>query len=463
MLSRRKWLESAGLGGAALGLSAIGVRAEDSTAAHAGLDSKLNKVSPAVTDGAGARVKPAKSVIEIWVWGGPSQLETFDPKPKAPIEYNNGLKAIPTNVPGIEISEMMPKLAQQADKYSLIRSMTHGHYGHETATYMMQTGREPGGGRVFPAIGAVLAMFKSKHYKGDIPPYVILTVPKGRFSEIGFLSEKYAPLVTGGNPTQPRFIVDGIVPAGDQSPDEMKARFDQMDTLDTLGQVATENAAFKDFQTAGTGARQVVFGDAAKTFDLNLETAAMRDKYGRTQVGQSCLVARRLVEQGVPYITINAQGWDSHKRHFEVMKQRIAEMDQAVAALLADLDEKQLLDTTIVWWTGEFGRTPKIQQDAPWMGGRNHFCPCFNAMVAGGGFAGGRVVGESDETASKVVSRPVAPQDLLGSIYELCGIDPDGKLPNPMNVDCSILPPESSEGRLRELYKHKKVKAATKT
>jgi uncharacterized protein (DUF1501 family) len=167
------------------------------------------------------------------------------------------------------------------------------------------------------------------------------------------------------------------------------------------------------------------------------------------------LVARRLVEQGVPYITINAQGWDSHKRHFEVMRQRTAEMDQAVAALLADLSEKKLLDTTIVWWTGEFGRTPRIQQDAPWMGGRNHFCSCFCALVAGGGFAGGRVVGESDETASNVAKRPVAPQDLLGSIYELCGIDPDGKLPNPMNVDCVILPPESKEGRLRELYNNR--------
>jgi hypothetical protein len=409
-----------------------------------------------------AGAQTAKSVIEIWVWGGPSQLETFDPKPKAPTDYNNNLKAIPTNVEGIEISEMLPKLAQQADKYSLIRSMTHTHNGHETATYLMQTGREPGGGRVYPAIGAVLAMFKSKRYQGDIPPYVILTVPKGRFSEIGFLSEQYAPLVTGGNPIKDRFIVDGIVPAGDQTPDEMKGRFDQMDALDTLGQVVSENAAYKDFKTAGVGARRVVFGDAAKAFDLNLESAEMRDKYGRTQVGQSCLVARRLVEQGVPYITINAQGWDSHKRHFEVMRQRTAEMDQAVAALLADLNEKQLLDTTIVWWTGEFGRTPKIQQDAPWMGGRNHFCNCFCALVAGGGFAGGRVVGESDETASNVVKRPVAPQDLLGSIYELCGIDPDGKLPNSMNVDCTILPPESKEGRLRELYKNKNAQVAVK-
>ena len=154
----------------------------------------------------------AKSVIEIWVWGGPSQLETFDPKPDAPHDYNGGFKAIPTNVPGIEISEFFPLLAKHADKYSLIRSMTHPYPGHETATYLMQTGRSPGGGRVYPAIGAVIAMFKSKEYRGELPPYVILTVPKGRFSEVGFLNERYSPLVTGGNPAAAKFIVDGIVP-----------------------------------------------------------------------------------------------------------------------------------------------------------------------------------------------------------------------------------------------------------
>lgn len=394
----------------------------------------------------------ARSVIEIWVWGGPSQLETFDPKPKASVDYNNGLKSIPTNVKGIEISEMLPKLARQADKYSIIRTMTHPFNGHETATYLMQTGREPGGGRVYPAIGAVIAMFKSKDYHGDIPPYVILTVPKGRFSEIGFLNETYAPLVTGGNPNGNQFIVDGIVPPGEFTPEEMRTVFDRAAAADTFGREMGTNSELDAFAKATAAAHHVIFGSAAKTFDLSLETPAMRDRYGRNTFGQSCLVARRLVEAGVPYITLNAQGWDSHKKHFETMKQKTAEMDQAVAALLEDLSEKKLLDTTLVWWTGEFGRTPKIERDAPWFGGRNHYSKCFSAMVAGGGFAGGRVVGESDETASNVAKRPVAPQDLLGSIYELCGIDPDGKLPNPRAIDCTILPPQSAAGRLYELY-----------
>ena len=395
----------------------------------------------------------AKSVIEIWIWGGPSQLETFDPKPDAPKEYNNSLKAIPTNVPGIQISEMLPKLARQADKYAIIRSMTHRHNGHETASYLMQTGREPGSGKVFPAIGAIVAMYKGKDYKGDLPPYVILTKPKGRFAEEGFLGEKYKPLVTGGSPNAAKFSVDGITPPGNLSKADIDLRFSMMQKFDTFGKAAKNTIPeLLEFDSAGKTAKKKMSGSAAQVFDLSQEPDAVRDLYGRNDFGQSCLVARRLVQAGVPYITINAQGWDSHKKHFEVMKNKTAEMDQAVAALLLDLKEKGLLDTTIVWWSGEFGKTPKILWDAPWNGGRNHYAKCFSAMIAGGGFKGGKVIGESDSVAGTVVSRPVAPQDLLGSILERCGIDPDSKFPAFTGVDAPLLPKESAAGRLREIY-----------
>jgi len=423
-----------------------------------GCDTRKGAVSAAADTasaaGKGKLVSRAKSVIEVWIWGGPSQLETFDPKPDAPEAYNGGHKAIPTNVPGISISEYFPLLAQHADKYSLIRTMTHPYNGHETATYLMQTGRVPGGGKVYPAIGAVIAMFKSKEYKGDLPPYVILTVPKGRFSEVGFLSEEFKPLVTGGRPNSARFVVDGIVPPGNVTPEQLKHRFELLDKLDNFGRaVDPASPVIADFDRAGKDARHIIEGDAAKVFDLSLETREMRERYGLTDLGQSFLVARRLVEAGVPYITINAQGWDSHKRHFETMKTKAAEMDRATTAIITDLSEKGLLDSTLIWWTGEFGRGPKVDVNPPWNGGRNHYAKCFSAMVAGGGFQGGKVVGVSDETASNVVSRPVAPQDLLGSIYELCGIDPDGPLPNPINLKTTILPPESAAGRLREIYR----------
>ncbi len=397
-------------------------------------------------------MKPAKSVIELWLWGGPSQLETFDPKPDAPVDYNNGLKAIPTNVKGMTVHQWWPELAKCGHLYSLIRSMTHPHFGHETATYLMQTGRNPGGGDVYPAIGAVTAMMKEKEYSGDLPPFVILTSAKGRFSEVGFLGDRYAPLVTGGNPTQARFVVDGIVPPGGLSNEEIARRFDLLGAVDSFRTDA--KGVFDAFDAAGTAARKVIEGSAAKTFDLAQETPETRDRYGRTWIGQSLLAARRLVEYGVPYITVNMSGWDSHKRHFETMERRTADTDRALAALLTDLDARKLLDTTVVWVSGEFGRTTKIDRDPPWNGGRNHYPRCFSALVAGGGFKGGCVVGESDATASKVVQRPVSPVDFLGSIYERCGIDPDGPMPNNAGKKLTILPPESKTGgRLREIYK----------
>ncbi|MBR2626248.1 MAG: DUF1501 domain-containing protein [Lentisphaeria bacterium] len=399
---------------------------------------------------------PAKSVIEIWVWGGPSQLETFDPKPDAPAKYNNGLKAINTNVPGIQISEMLPQLAKHADKYSIIRTMTHKHNGHETASYLMQTGREPGSGKVFPAIGALVAFYKSQNYQGDLPPYVILTKPKGRFAEEGFLGEKFKPLVTGGNPNAARFSVDGITPPSALSAETIAMQFEALEQFDSFGKFSsTYNPQVNLFDRAGEDARKKMSGSAAKVFDLSTESEETRNRYGRNDFGQACLVARKLVEAGVPYITINAQGWDSHKKHFETMKKKTAEMDQAVAALLEDLAEKKLLDTTIVWWSGEFGRTPEIQWDAPWNGGRNHYAKCFSAIIAGGGFQGGKVIGVSDSVAGTVVKRPVAPQDLLGSILERCGIDPDSKFPEFTGVDAPLLPKESAAGRLREIYPRK--------
>lgn len=416
--------------------------------------------------------KFAKSVIEIWLWGGPSQLETFDPKPDAPHDYNNGLKTVKTNT-GIELHEWMTELAKCADLYSIIRSMTHPFFGHETATYLMQTGRNPGGGVTFPALGALISSSRVKGpglkkntvqtgmlYEGELPPFVILTSAKGRFSEVGFLGEAYAPLVTGGRASAKQFDVDGIVPPGGMYPaglrptqlkQKIQERFSRCGALDRLPPDAA-------FEAAGAAARNIILGKAAETFDLSREKDALRKRYGTTQgggyteIGQQLLAARRLVEYGVPYVSINYSGWDSHKRHFETMRRPSAEMDQAVATLLQDLKEHDLLDSTIVWVSGEFGRVPKVDRQPPWNGGRNHFPRCFSALVAGGGFKGGCVVGQSDETASHVVARPVTPVDFLGSIYERCGIDPDGEMPNDVGKKLTILPPPSEHGRLKEIY-----------
>ncbi len=434
-MSRRKFIGGAGL---FLGALAFGdrLRAVERMAASAA-----------------KRVATAKSVIEIWLWGGPSHLETFDPKPDAGEEYNGGFRAIPTNVPGIEISEFLPNLAKVADKYSIIRSMTHGNNGHETATYLMQTGREPGG-KVFPAIGAVIGMMKGYDYgyKGKIPPYVLIPVAKGRFSEIGFLNPKYRPLVTGGDPNASVFAVEGIVNQS-ISKEQQKRNKDLLRRLNSFEGEFGESKEISAFRKSGDEAYDLITGDAGAVFDLSKEKPEIRDAYGRNTLGQSCLAARRLVEAGVPYVTINCPGWDTHKRHFQTMKQKLPQLDMGLAALLKDLHGRGLLDSTIVWCSGEFGRQPKISQESPWNGGRQHYGKCFSALLAGGGFKGGCVLGKSDPKGENPVERPVYPQDLFGSIYELMGIDPDAKMPNPMGEDIALVPPQSQYGRLKELYK----------
>jgi hypothetical protein len=399
----------------------------------------------------------AKSVIQIWMWGGPSQLDTFDPKPAAGYDYCGPLdKPIPTNVDGIIIGELLPLLAQQADKYSIIRSMTHGINAHETASYIVQTGRTPGDRLVYPCAGAVVSLFKGYNagYKGMIPPYIVLTQPQGRFDEAGFLGVRYKPFATGGDPAQARFAVEGIVAQGitDQ---RQQSRRELLHQLNTLGAVMKKDASLIASDEAEAQAYDLILGDAGKVFDLSQEKDDMRDRYGRNTFGQSCLVARRLVERGVPYVTINYQGWDTHRQHFQIMRQRLPQMDKGMAALLQDLSERGLLDSTIIWWSGEFGRTPKIQWEAPWNGGRGHWGDVFSAVVAGGGFKGGRVVGASDERGEEVKERPVYPCDLIGSIYELLGIDPDGKLPNPEGLDIHVTPTAADGvpmgGRLKEI------------
>jgi hypothetical protein len=386
------------------------------------------------------------------MWGGPSHLDTFDPKPQAGYDYCGPFdKAIATNVNGIQISDQLPLLAKQADKYAIIRSMTHGINAHETASYRVQTGHEPGR-LVYPSVGAIVSLFKGYDhgYKGIIPPYIVLTELQGRFSEAGFLGQKYKPFATGGDPNQNPFAVEGIIARG-ISDKRQHSRRELLHNLDTLGKSIPNNSNFQLLDTCEEKAYEMMFGDTRKIFDLNQEKDSIRERYGRNTFGQSCLMARRLVEHGVPYITINYKGWDTHKQHFETMRRKLPEMDKAMATLLEELSERGLLDSTIVWWSGEFGRTPKIQWESPWNGGRSHYGKCFSAVVAGGGFKGGRIVGASNENGTEVAERPVDPQELIVSMYTLLGINPDGPLPNPQGLDLKVMPTGKSGGCLKEI------------
>jgi len=451
-LSRREALRRSLLGAAGVVLAGHG--ANRALAAAAGkVPAQAKAKAPAET----AARPPAKAVIQIWMWGGPAHLDTFDPKPGAGSDYTGPLaKTLATNVDGIVIGESLPMLAKQADKYAILRSMTHGINAHETASYMVQTGRPAGGRDVFPCVGAVVSLFRGYDagYEGLIPPYIVVTEPQGRFSEAGFLASRYKPFATGGDPARTPFVVEGVVAEG-ISDEQQRDRRRFLHDLDTLGRAMKNSDQLKDLREADKQAYDLILGDAGKVFDLSQEKDDLREQYGRNTFGQSCLTARRLVERGVPYVTINYKGWDTHKQHFQMMRRKLPEMDKGMATLLADLADHGLLDSTILWWSGEFGRTPKVQWEPPWNGGRGHYGNVFSAVLAGGGLKGGVVVGASDAKGEEVKDRPVYPCDLIAAIYERLGIPLDARLPHPQGSDVRVTPAAAenvpSGGRLVEI------------
>ncbi len=408
-----------------------------------------------------AKSPAAKAIIQIWLAGGPAHIDTFDPKPEAGIAYTGPLSGKnTTKAPGLDVGELLPELAKVGDKFSLIRSFTHGQNGHETASYLTQTGRMPGR-TVFPAVGAVVNAFKGSGAKQDtsqeqqlIPPYVVLTEPQGRFSESGFMGVRYKPFATGGDPNAARFAVEGIVSA-DLTDDEQYARRSLLERVNTLGQTLPGEANLAIATASRERAYDLMLGDAGHVFDLAKEKAELRQQYGRTKFGQSCLAARRLIESGTKFVTINFGGWDTHKDHFRAMRRLLPDLDKGLATLLSDLSDRGLLDSTIVWCVGEFGRTPKVATESPWNGGRHHYGRVFSTLVAGGGFHGGHVVGASDARAEQVKTRPVYPGDLIGTMYELVGIDPEASLPHPRGDFIRATPGADegmeSGGRLTEI------------
>jgi len=395
-------------------------------------------------------VAPAKAqrVIQIWLWGGSCHIDTFDPKPYAGPDYAGPFsRDLATNVPGVRLNPLLAKLAKMADKYSLIRSMTHNNFGHETASYMVQTGTMPSEDLVYPSLGAVVTYKKA----GDagtfkkIPPYIVMPTALGRFSESGFLGPNYKPFATGGNPNDPNFVVQGM---GSRIVNTARTERRQrlLRQVDSLAKEMEEDPQFKAMDQFQDKAYGLILGDAKKAFDLNEETKELRDAYGRTEFGQSCLLARRLVERDVLFVSVNYGGWDTHKAHFETMNRKLPEFDTGLSALLNDLHERGLLESTLVVVTGEFGRTPKIATESPWNGGRHHFGTVFSALVAGGGFKGGSVVGATDFRGENVKERPVYPWDLTGTLYKLMGIDPAAPLPHPRGCVAQVTP--TTSGRL---------------
>ncbi|MFO0930430.1 MAG: DUF1501 domain-containing protein [Gemmataceae bacterium] len=365
----------------------------------------------------------ARSVILVWLSGGPSHMDTFDPKPGTGAAYAGKFdRDIATNVSGIRLAQTLPLLAKHADKYALIRGMTHDDFGHETASYKNLTGTTGISNLSYPLVGAIIAQKRYEAgYKGALPPFVVLGDPFTRIGGAGFLGRRCEAFVSSSVSTPP---------AGALA--QAQGRRTLLQTLDKLGEPKAADAAYRDITTSRDTAYGLILGDERKVFDRSDEPKSVLEKYGTGSLGPNCLLARRLVERGVPFVAINHGGWDTHARNCEQFEKYLGPaLDQGLSALLSDLHERGLLKTTVVVCVGEFGRTPEIHNDPPWFGGRHHHGHAFSALVAGGGFQGGQVVGATDRIANKVVKRPVYPWDLWGSIYYLLGIDPNGMLPHP--------------------------------
>jgi hypothetical protein len=402
----------------------------------------------------------ATACIVLFMWGGPAQQDTWDMKPDAPDVYRGEFKPIPTAVPGLQICEHLPRLAKRANDLCLIRSMTHPDVNHTTATHHLLTGRPAPPGPLsddWPNYGSVLA--KLGRGKGPLPPYVSMmpVVPDGapRFVEqshgqgAGWLGPLYNPMRIDADASKSDYRVGDFTPTTDLPPDRLG---DRERLLQSLDRTARTSATDPELEAMGSHYQRAFSLLSApkvtQAFDLSREPVQVRERYGMNRHGQSVLQARRLVEAGVPLVTVFWPNdgitnvsvyWDTHNRNFIDLKTRLCPVtDQATAALLDDLKDRGMLDETLIVWTGEMGRTPKVGQSVvggagAGRDGRDHWGKLFTTVLAGGGVAGGAVYGASDRFAAEPAVNPVSPADLATTIYKLLGVDPRMELRDRLN------------------------------
>ena len=427
--NRRDFLSVGALGGLGLGLTLgdfLSLKAQ-----AAGEDWK--DVAKASKPG------KAKNIIQIFLPGGAAHQETFDPKYLAPQEYRGPLGTVKTTIPGERFSQYLVKTAKIADKITVIRSLTHSEAAHERGTHNMMTGVRPSPATVFPSIGSIVS-----HEFGprkNLPPYVAIPSQSG-YGGTGYLGSAYGPFSLGADPGSSSFKVrDLALPSGiDEKRFEKRrsmrsivdAHFSSLEKADTLAGMDTF------YQRAYS---MISSPEARAAFDINKEPAKVRDRYGRNTAGGRLLLARRLVEAGVRMVTTTYGGWDMHSNIAGSIKGQVPSLDQAFAALISDLDERGMLDETLVMITSEFSRTPKINSSA----GRDHWPKVLSVVMAGGGMKRGYIHGTSDPTGSEPDEDPVSVPDWAATVYSLIGIDPSRRLlgpgnrPMPINYDGRIL------------------------
>jgi hypothetical protein len=396
---------------------------------------RANTISPA---------GPAKSVLLLWLWGGPAHLDTWDPKPNCPLEYRGPFSPIATKTPGLRVAELFPQVAKLSDTFTVVRSVHTASNDHGVAGTTGLTGSPAGGigldgkplpGKPQPATGSVVA--RARGFKSPLPPFMVVggRLHQGKKVIIGegggSLGALYDPFRLEYDAAHGTKIPALQLP-GDLPPGRLNDRRKLMQALDQVQRRAELAQSARPIDEYRAQALALLTSPAArKMFDLTREPAQTKDRYGRTRFGQSCLLARRLIEHGVPFVQVNWSdhveaeedsgdgGWDHHYRNFQIMQDRHGPwLDQTLSALLGDLRERGLLKTTLVVVMGEFGRTPKINDKA----GRDHWEHCYSALLAGGGVQGGRVIGESDRCGERPLDRPVTPADIAATIHYAVGI-----------------------------------------
>lgn len=381
-----------------------------------------------------------RSCILFFQNGGPSHIDMWDPKPDAPAEYRGTFGTVETSVSGIRISDRLPLSARQMDKFAILRSVTHPDGGHLRATHLMMTGYLPSkgvpGGSAYnenPALGAVVA--HEQGARNGVPPYVVLPRPLGQ-GNAAYLGASCNPFLIEGDPNAAGFSVRDIsLPKGITTA-RLEDRRRLLQALDRYRRDHESLEVIAGVDSYYEQAYQMITGpNTQKAFDIQQEPEGIRELYGRTTLGQSALMARRLVEAGVRCVTIASGGWDTHNKNFDSLDRRLPETDRAFAALIQDLHQRGMLETTMVVMMGEFGRTPKINKNA----GRDHWPNCLSVVMAGGGLRGGQTVGTSDAHGEGPKDRPIHPEDVLATVYRQMGVDFDKEFRNTQDRPIKIV------------------------
>ena len=397
-------------------------------------------------DDAVGRTARARSVILVYLGGGISHHDTFDLKPDAPLEIRGKYRSIPSNVPGTHVGELLPRMAKTMDKVCLVRSQSHENDHHETATNWVLSGRFGSAFGDYPAMGAVVA--HELGFAGLLPPYVAVPRNPSFTWELGksaFLGGRYESF-KAGDPNQAGYKVRDLTVAEPLAQPVVERRRTLLAAVDTLANNIKGNdqlATYDEFR--GRAAEMLLNTEAQAAFDIEKESEKLRDEYGRTTFGQSALLARRLVERGVRFVTVNFGGWDHHAKIWDGLEKKVPDFDQGFAALIGDLQQRGLLKDTLVVAMGEFGRTPKINKDA----GRDHWAKAGSMLFAGAGVQGGKVIGATDREGAFVTERPVRPADVSCTIFEALGINPRKQIYTPDGRPLEILDQGET---VRELY-----------